>query len=181
LMTPSKDLSDATIDDIIDFIEAGGPGLQAIKLREMNTTDIPLGRQLFMGEVRLANGGPACISCHTTGDAGFWGGGTLAKDLTKAADRNGGVAGLQAALTSPQFIVMKEIFAKAPLTENEVVALSAYLGDVAKKDEQPVSGFWFIALAVFGAVDLILLSQMVWVKRFDAVRKPLIRETYQGG
>src|SRR5262249_10552912 len=59
--------------------------------------DVDLGRELFTGEKRLVNGGPACIWCHTADGSGRLGG-KLGPDLTKAYDRAGGAEALAAQL-----------------------------------------------------------------------------------
>ncbi len=174
-------LGDNVLNDIIDFMFAGGPGLTVKKLRGATPEDIDLGRRLFTGEARLANGGPSCISCHSiTGLTGL-GGGTLAAtvgakytDLSNAFNRNGGEAGLRASLASPQFLVMKQVFADKPMTEEEVIALTAYLGDVSKTTAPPPGRDYFIIYGIVGAIALLIALDLIWIRRFRNVRKTLV-------
>jgi len=175
-------LGDRVIEDLIDFIDAGGPGLVVKKARESTAADIELGRRLFTGEKAIVSGAPACISCHTVGDLGGLGGGTLAStmgakhpSLAGASARAGGENGLRSALAAPQFLVMREVFAAAPLTEDEVIAVSAYLADAGKQPEASAGMAGSFALwGVVGAGLLVILLDILWIKRFRSVRKALV-------
>ena len=181
---PQGTLDDAAIADIIDFIFAGGPGLTQKTLRKANTADIEIGRMIFTGEQRLQNGAPACVSCHSIAGIGGLGGGTLASnvgsqfpDLTNAFNRNGGEAGVRAALAAPQFLVMKQVFADKPMTEDEVIALTADLGDAARKTQPDQRSDYFIIYGLVGAIVLLLAFDYIWIKRFTNVRKTLVGGT----
>ncbi|MCC6150776.1 MAG: cytochrome c [Planctomycetes bacterium] len=174
-------LDDQTIADIVDFIFAGGPGLAQKKLRTATAADIDTGRAIFMGEQRLTNGGPACISCHSIAGVTGLGGGTLASqvgaknpDLTAAFNRNGGEAGLRAALGSPQFLVMAQVYGKQPMTEDEVIALTAFLGDASRKTEPDQRSDYLIIYGIVGAIALLFALDFIWIKRFRNVRKTLV-------
>ncbi len=174
-------LGDAVIADVIDFIFAGGPGLAQKALRPATPADIEIGRRLFTGELGLRNGGAACISCHNCAGIGGLGGGTLAStigamhpDLTHSFTRNGGEAGLRAALAGPQFLVMKQLFADKPLTDDEVIGLTAYLGEVSRQPGGAPGRDYFIVYGVIGAVLLLLLLDLIWIRRFTNVRKNLV-------
>lgn len=181
-MTAFAHLGDRVIDDLLDFIEAGGPGLSVKKVRESTPADIELGRMLFTGEKAFASGAPSCISCHTSGEIGGLGGGTLASamgamhpDLSGAAQRSGGENGLRSALASPQFMVMNRVFADTPMNEDEVVAVAAYLTDVGKRagKEDSMAGS-FALWGVLGAALLLVLMDILWLGRFRGVRKALV-------
>ncbi|MCC6572268.1 MAG: cytochrome c [Planctomycetes bacterium] len=183
-MPGQPSLPDNTLADIIDFIFAGGPGLAQKALRAATEADVEIGRQLFTGEKMLAGGGPACVSCHSIAGLGGLGGGTLAAgvgamnpDLTHAFTRNGGEAGVRAALSSPQFLVMKQVFADKPMSEDEIVALTAYLGERSRQPRQDQNRDYFIVYGVIGAVLLLLLLDLVWIRRFRNVRKTLVGES----
>lgn len=180
-MPPAPQLSDTALGDIIDFIFAGGPGLAQKALRAATAADIEVGRRLFVGEVLLANGGPACISCHTIAGLDGLGGGTLASsigaghpDLTHAFTRNGGEAGVRAALAAPQFLVMKQVFADKAMTDDEVVALTAYLAEASRRPSAAQGRDYFIIYGVIGAVLLLLALDLIWIRRFRNVRKTLV-------
>jgi mono/diheme cytochrome c family protein len=180
-MTAQAHLGDAALNDIIDFIFAGGPGLVTKALRAATQADVEIGRQLFLGERRLQNGGPSCISCHGIQGVGGLGGGSLAAqvgamnpDLTNAFNRNGGEKGLQASLQSPQFLVMKQVFAEKPITEDEVVALTAYLGAASRSAAPDTSRDYFIVYGIVGAIVLLVALDLIWIKRFRNVRRTLV-------
>jgi mono/diheme cytochrome c family protein len=181
---PQGPLDDAAIGDIIDFIFQGGPGLAQKALRKATVADIAVGRDIFVGRQRLANGGPSCISCHSIAGIGGLGGGTLAStvgaknpDLTNAFNRNGGEAGLRAAMAAPQFLVMQQVFADKALTDEEIVAVTAFLADASRKTEPDRRGDYLVILGIVGAIALLMLFDFLWIKRFRNVRKTLVGET----
>ncbi len=55
----------------------------SISDRPFTAYDVLLGTQLFLGTRKLSQGGPACVSCHTLGTLGTFGGGRLGPDLTR--------------------------------------------------------------------------------------------------
>lgn len=174
-------LDDQTIADIVDFIFAGGPGLAQKKLRVATAADVETGRLIFLGEQRLANGGPACISCHSVAGVTGLGGGTLASqvgaknpDLTNAFNRNGGEAGLRAALGAPQFLVMAQVYGQKPMTEDEVIALTAFLGDASRKTQPDQRSDYLIIYGIVGAIVFLFALDFIWIKRFRNVRKTLV-------
>lgn len=78
------DLSEKQINDILDYVAAGGPDIKPADERnaELATPiDAEDGRQLFSGERRLKYGAQACVVCHSVDDAGW--GGSLGPNLTK--------------------------------------------------------------------------------------------------
>ncbi len=181
----AQTLTDAEIEQLIDFILSGEKfGAPSIAIPKDEAT-IELGRKYFTGEEMLVNGGPPCVSCHTINGVGGFGGGSLASSvggqytsLNKAHERNGGDAGVYAALSNPQFLVMKNAFADKPLAENEVVALTAFLGSVSADtaDEEGSLGMMilFVILSLLGTALLIFAFDRIWSKRFRNVRKSLV-------
>lgn len=72
---------------LIDYLASGGPDTDAgNQMREASTAteaELRLGQQLFEGQVALASGATACVSCHTVASRAVLGG-TLGPDLTQA-------------------------------------------------------------------------------------------------
>ena len=85
---PSHSLSTAEIEAILNFVAAGGDtggktaAADSVKLPEIFTPDVDIGRNLFTGAQRFENGGAACISCHSVRDDRVIFTGTFAKDLS---------------------------------------------------------------------------------------------------
>ena len=97
------------------------------------------------------------------------------RDLMGAYNRNG-QDGMAAVLLSPQFPVMKEIFAKDnhPLTETEVNALVAYFGHLSASGDDARHRDYFWLWGVIGAIGLLALLNFAWRGRFTAVRRPIV-------
>ena len=170
---PDFDLTREQAESILDYLAETEATVPATPRRaERPAGDPAVGRALFTGRFDLENGGAACISCHDVAGLGPVGGGTLAKNLTRAAAVYGG--GLRAVLETPPFPAMQAVYAAHPLTPDEVANLSAYLveaehGDVAANSRLP-----FAAAGLGGMVLLTLLAGLVWRGRLRDVRKPLI-------
>ncbi|MFQ5932654.1 MAG: c-type cytochrome [Nitrospiraceae bacterium] len=172
---PNLGLTEAQVAAIIAYIESG-----PIVTQDKSDIEPPIpvagdsesGRLLFIGGSRLANGGPACISCHSVAGVGALAGGTLGPDLTKVRDRYG-EAGLAAALEGLPFPSMRGVYSEKPLTEDEVADLFAYFAQTSQRTSEPVN-LSFVLIGVAGFLLLLLLSQLIWRKRLRAVRAPMV-------
>lgn len=137
--------------------------------------DATRGSQLFTGERALERGGPACISCHQTGE-GALGGGTLAKDLTGLYGRLG-PQGLKGALEGLPFPLMKDIYKDKGLSAQEVADLMAHFeaAEKASPGATPAGGGAFGLLGLAGAGALFLGMGLFWPRRRGpGVRKSLV-------
>lgn len=149
IVMPDQALSDEQIKGILAYIEktGGGPAAAAKETGpEPTPEEIQQGQALFQGRLRFANGGPSCISCHST-NTGI-GGGNLAADLTMVFSKVG-ASGIEAILTSPPFPVMQAAFEGRPLGDDEVRTLIGFLQHADKENalHQPRK----YGLAMFGA------------------------------
>lgn len=137
---------------------------------------------LFTGAEALAGGGPACISCHSVGGLRGFGGGALGPDLTQAATRLGGAAGLSAWLASPPTPTMRAVFGKKPLTPSEIASLAAYLQQTAGGAGPPsVAGkAKFLAAGCGGAAALLFSFGLAWRRRLRSVRAALVEANRKG-
>ena len=138
---PDHPLSDAEIDTLLAYIEAGGPGAGEGEVRPASAAtaaEIQKGRDLFLGRVRLAAGGAACIHCHAAGSADPEAAGTLAPDLTVIYHKYKDW-GLVQALQRPrlQLPMMAALYGEHPLTPDEAYALSAFLCRTAHSRRVP--------------------------------------------
>lgn len=149
-------------------------GIQ-IPTRPLTKADIEAGRQYFVGEKRLAQGGASCFSCHHVGGLGGFGGGRLGPDLTKVYERYGDRKKLAAWLSAPATETMAPTFREHPMEMDEILPLVAYFEHVAKTEqEEPASSmFLFLLLAAVGTGVLLTVAGKLWSFRFRAVRKPL--------
>lgn len=86
---------------------------------------IARGRDLFDGTIPLAQGGPACASCHAAATVPA-AGGTMGPDLT-GVTRLMGREGLASALQTLYFPTMYPLFAAHPLTPDEQASIGAFL------------------------------------------------------
>lgn len=126
--------------------------------------EVARGRRLFEGTEALAQGGPACLGCHDVRGIGVAGGGTLGPNLTFAFARLGdrGMRPLLAKLDTP---LMRELYAKAPLTEEEQYAMKAYLADASRDGSKPRKDRDFFYLGVVGLVAALGFIGLVWGPR----------------
>lgn len=180
LSMPDWPLSDKEIRAVLAYIkqvEAAGPASGKDAGAAVPAGDPNLGRRLFQGTTRFANGGPSCNSCHDVSYGDVIGGGGLAKDLTTVFSRLGG-PGVRAIVGSPPFPVMQRAFQDRPLTDQEVGALVAFLeqADANKDLHQPLDyGIGLFVAGLAGAMLLLGLYSIVWKRR---KRGPVNREIY---
>ncbi|MEP7381132.1 MAG: cytochrome c [Gemmatimonadota bacterium] len=178
VVMPDAPYSDADITGIIALLKsgwttavaaAGAVAAGAVAADAAPTADqVRTGSQLFEGARRLANGGPACSSCHHVSNEAVIGGGVLAKSLTQVFDRLG-AQGIRAILNAPPFPVMEEAYKRRPLTSEEIVALGGYLRSA---NEHPLSysqpredGIKLLVGGLGGLCVLLGLYAITWRRR----------------
>ena len=180
-------MTKARASDLLDLIDAESKleksqfvGLQ-LPDRPLTDEDIALGREIFLGSVRLENGGAACISCHTTGGMTWLGGGQLGPDLTKVFERYENRKTLGAWLSAPATETMLPTFREHPLDAEEILPLIAYFQDEARQSEEDMAprALVFILLGLAGAVAGLVVFNNVWDKRFRSVRRALVERQRQ--
>lgn len=141
--------------------------------------EIEQGRRYVLGTARLANGGAACIGCHSVRGTGPLGGGRLGPDLTRVYQRLGGDAprkNLTAWLTSPATATMAPVFREHPLTKEEIHGLVAFFEHSAQAGgESDASGsLTYLLLGVIVAVCGLVGMDAIWRNRFRSVRQVLV-------
>lgn len=178
-MTPER------AGSLLDLIEAESlleesqfKGLQ-ISDRPFTPQDIGLGRQLFAGEKRLINRGPACLACHTTKGMTGLSGGKLGPDLSRVFERLGGRRNLGAWFAMPPTPTMQPLFSNHPLDAEEVLPLIAFFEDTARQggDDQSVAVLNFFFLGLGGTVIVLFAFDAIWKRRFRGVRAPLVERS----
>lgn len=180
VMPDQAHLPDADIKSIYAFIagrstpepasaSADTTKKEALPDASANATpeQIETGKNIFIGSYALANGGPACISCHNVNYNGVMPGGLLAKDLTASYSRLGGDAGLQGILGAPPFPAMTQSYKEKPLTETEIAALIAFLNKIDKdKPNQLVSTTNPLLYGgVLGLGGILIMIFILWYSR----------------
>ena len=155
--------------------ESNFKGVQ-ISTAPFTDADRKFGRNIFLGYQSLKEGGPSCISCHSTHGIAALGGGRLGPDLTNVFGRLQGRATLSAWLIAPATETMQPIFKSRPMSSAEIHALAAYFESTAA--ERPanasVNRVAFLLLGLAGAAAFVFLFDAIWKRRFHAVRRPLV-------
>ncbi len=174
---PNLALTDSDVASLIAYFESldsGGTSAPTAVVAVLPVGDVERGKALFLGTARLANGGPACMTCHSVAGVGALGGGNLGPDLTAVFNRYGGQAGLTAFLRNTPTITMGAVWINQPMTDQESADLVAFF-ETTTAPVRPVSMLWTLAgLSGAGAVIMIASAQVWWRKRLTGVRKPMI-------
>jgi len=135
--------------------------------KQANELDIIMGQNLFQGKIRLANGGPSCISCHDVKNDAVIGGGILAKELTTVFSRMG-EPGVRAILGSAPFPVMEQAYKDKPLTDQEVFSIISFLQQADKEHmfQQPRDyGVKLAGTGFVGVIVLLGIYSLIWHRR----------------
>jgi cytochrome c2 len=144
--------------------------------RPFTQKDIDIGRDIFIGKVTLINGGPACYSCHTVHGIGGLGGGTLAPDLTTVFERYEGRKTLEAWLSAPATPTMQSVYKNYPIDSEEILPIVAYFQYTLQRNPEDTSTarLNFILFGLGGALIVLVIFDVIWNKRFRAVRRPMV-------
>ncbi|HJN91223.1 MAG TPA: cytochrome c [Dehalococcoidia bacterium] len=178
---PNFNLSEQQISSLIAFFEAqagGAPPQQAAPAttQASGDGDAAAGKNLFTGVTRLANGGPSCRACHSSGGIGGLGGGKLGPDLTGAHAKLGDALIQWPSTVQP----MLPIYSSKPLTPDEQVQLIAFFRstDVTTRSTEVI--WQLVALAVGGVVVIGVVAQLIWRRRLSKVREPMVSRQRAG-
>ncbi len=147
--------------------------------RPLTAADVELGGALFRGTRRFLKGAPACITCHSTREIGGLGGGLLGPDLTEAYSRLEGRKAIAAWLAAPPSLTMQPVFRDKPLEPDEVLAVVAYLKDVAERGVPAAAPptLAFVLSGFSGAAAVLVLFDYLWRRRFRDVRRSLVEQS----
>lgn len=138
--------------------------------------DPAVGKELFTGSARLANGGPPCMACHSVSGIGALGGGALGPDLTEAHKKFGEM-GLQGILMVTPFPTMRPVYEKRLLIPEERAHLIAFLG-AAPLAKRPIHAVGvLLGLSSGGAGILLALMKLKWRRRLKGVRKEMVNRS----
>jgi mono/diheme cytochrome c family protein len=172
---PNLGLAPAEVDAIVGYLggeTAGDAGTETTPTTpEPAAGDAAAGEDLFTGETQFANGGAACISCHSLAGAGPLGGGQVGPDLTKAYDKYGGAKGVPAMLASLPFPTMQPVYDGHALTKAEAADLAAYLATTTDEPAPDDSTWLIVGIGLCVAVCLLALAFAIWPRRRLVVRR----------
>ncbi len=127
------------------------------------------GRRLFDGRQSFANGGMACIACHTVGGSGS----SMGPDLSGVAAKMGETS-LLSACEQTAFKVMKAAYAQHPVTKQEALHLVKYF--VSLKDNPETAATPPVTIyGVAGATLLMLVIAWGYRDRNGSARSKLHR------
>lgn len=146
--------------------------------RPFTPADVETGRQLFTGILAQKAGGPSCISCHSVNGLGGFGGGSLAPELTTVFERYQGRKTLSIWLSAPATPTMNAVFKGQPLDTEEILALAAFFQYTLQRAPEDASSarLNFVLLGLGGMIVALALLDVIWHKRFRAVRRPLVEK-----
>jgi mono/diheme cytochrome c family protein len=175
---PNLGLSSSDVTAVLAFLEtatsgpapagqaASGPAVQG---------NPEVGKELFTGVARFANGGPPCMACHSVGGIGALGGGQLGPDLTDVVSRYGGATAVDAFVGGTPTPTMKAVWSGHPLSNEERASVVSFLAQ-AGVAQRPAQAIWQLAgLAALGCVVLLIAAALRWQNRLRfGVRRPMM-------
>jgi mono/diheme cytochrome c family protein len=174
---------------LIDLIEAESLLAKSrfagvsISDRPFTPNDVMNGMALFMGNRKLSQGGPPCVSCHTVGTIGGLGGGRLGPDLTRVYERLGGRKAVGTWLSAPGTPTMQSVFRQHPLQPEEILPLLSVFEDASRRSQPLDTGSEInFFMAGFAGMGLgLLLMGWIWQSRLRSVRRSLVGAAQRGG
>jgi mono/diheme cytochrome c family protein len=157
---------------------AGG----SVSEQPFTANDVLTGTEIFLGKRKLSQGGPPCISCHTLGSIGGFGGGRLGPDLTLVYQRLGGRKSLGAWLSAPATPTMQSVFRNHSLQPAEILPLLAVFENSSRQSQpaNSTSQINFFLAGFAGAVLGLAFMGWIWRGRFRTARRALVSSTQRG-
>ncbi len=161
---PSHSNSVAEIQAMLDYIATGGASSDGAEgdtevVSLIFEPDADKGRELFTGEVALANRGPSCISCHSVRHNDVLFGGSMAMDLSVSYKENI----VEAMETSMPAMINS--FGNSPLTIDERANLELFL-KLTKENQLyhapgQFNGMFFLLGAIF-FIFMLIIIHLFW-------------------
>jgi cytochrome c2 len=178
---PNLGLGTSDVDNILAFLASPGAAAAASAAapQAANAPAVKgnpeVGKDLFTGVVRFANGGPPCMVCHSVAGIGALGGGQLGPDLTEVVKRYGGASAVDAFVAGTPTPTMKAVWGQRPLTAEDRANVVSFLAQ-AEVSQRPAQAIWQLAgLAALGVVILLTIAGMRWSYRLRfGVRRPMV-------
>ncbi len=129
------------------------------------TVDVQKGMDLFQGNKKFLNGGPACIACHNVNNENVYPGGLFAKDLTEISSTFPGVGGW---LMNPDRPAMKASYGDRQIQLEEGQSIEAFLNytNVNKNSKSSMSGGAYLLMGGAGGLfGILILITLIWRKK----------------
>ncbi|MBI3141690.1 MAG: cytochrome c [Bacteroidetes bacterium] len=172
---PDHNFNDGEMANLLAYMgQFGGTGASTAStepapslLEGVGEAEELLGEQLFDGRVKFANGGPSCMSCHTTATSYQFNDKSYARNVNMSYV-NLGEAGLKAVIQTPSFPVMAKAFHERKIEDSELIPLMAYLRKLSANSETAQASSGLLTYGFIGALLLIGLFAMLWAKRKTA-------------
>jgi len=177
MMTGSPDVTEEFGEALLEYIDQQS-GAPAASATPSVGGDAARGRQLFLGERRLSNGGAACVACHQASGLPL-AGGRLGPNLSAVHQKLGGDRGLASWLRNPPTPLMSTVFRSASLTTEEASDLTAFLRvtteNTNRLSQVPLRRVQAVGLA--GALLAFLIAGVIWRGRIatHSVRQQFLR------
>ena len=171
VIMPDPMISDVEIKSLLDYItenSGGGVGAttETVSIIENATLeDLAHGKRLFEGNVRFANGGPSCISCHNDLSDVFFSENSYATKNIATSFANLGETGVKVILENPPFPVMAKAFEGHKLESEEVRALLVFLKNAGANTSSAKMSAGYLVYGILGALALLVLYAALWNMR----------------
>jgi len=186
MVMPDQSLSAGDVDQILTYIQSFSVAAPVVGAEVAVVEEVPVeytdadretGQALFVGKTRFSNKGAACISCHNVTNDQLILGGAFAKDLTGVFGRMGhaGVAGI---LGAPPFPAMATAYANAPLTEQEILSLAAFLENADKVSAQQTTKSAYMPFAVYGGGGLLAFLVLLGFHWRGRIKNTIKKDIY---
>jgi len=175
----SSPAANSTTDAVAAETVTTPPADPALDPANASKKDIIAGMNLFSGEQRLKNGGPACISCHNVQNSELIAGGLLAKDLTKVYQRMG-AAGINGILSAPPFPAMSASFKNNKITDKEIFQLSAFFSDASTNEIYQHQRVYNANLLLYGGGGaFVVIAIIIFLLFLERKRKCVKEDIYK--
>lgn len=156
---------------------APGKGAIPVSAKAIEAGNEENGRKLFMGYAHFENEGPPCMGCHSVGDNGLLGGGSMGPNLTDISERLtlDEMAFLLANSGSEISPVMQPIYTAHPLTVREQADLIAFMISSEGQSETDKEMI-VVGISLAGTVGAAMALGFLYRGRLRGVRRPLVNE-----
>ncbi|HEX2990693.1 MAG TPA: hypothetical protein VHO49_08435 [Anaerolineales bacterium] len=151
--------------------------VETVSGREISDGDVYRGRDLFMGYTHFEHEGPPCMGCHSVGENGLLGGGSMGPDLTNIYSQRSQTEILAVLSNTGRKIspVMRPIYTDHPLTWDEEVDLLAFLETSVGQPEADKE-LLVLGISIAGFFAAVGVLGFVYRNRLRSVRRALVNK-----